>query len=340
MNCKIFHRITLVLSFFIFFQSCHSSSKKSEQQGEIKAEDSRGKIVSLPQEAKRVIVLFEPSLDEIYMLHAEDKVVGIPQQVFQNEDKFEFYAKLDERIKNKTIATPTFGGGSSNIETIVGLQPDLAIVYEQNIETIQQLEELNIPVFTVSSLSQDKIYKELLGMGTLLGKKQRAEEVVSYVKAEAEKLKTPVNEKPKKVYYAWSKGRIFSTSGKGTLLDLAIKLSGAENACPLEMESPNVGAESIYKWNPDLIVLWNSSLDEVYQLKELDALPAVKSKQVFAMNPAFYYDPHTVKFLLFAKQLRNWCYPSAYSTEQLNKEVQNDIMQLYQKPDLYKKNAI
>ena len=92
--------------------------------------------------------------------------------------------------------------------------------------------------------------------------------------------------------------------------------------------------------NPDLIVLWNSSLDEVYQLKELDALPAVKSKQVFAMNPAFYYDPHTVKFLLFAKQLRNWCYPSAYSTEQLNKEVQNDIMQLYQKPDLYKKNAI
>ena len=116
MNCKIFHRITLVLSFFIFFQSCHSSSKKSEQQGEIKAEDSRGKIISLPEEAKRVIVLFEPSLDEIYMLHAEDKVVGIPQQVFQNEDKFEFYAKLDERIKNKTIATPTFGGGSSNIE--------------------------------------------------------------------------------------------------------------------------------------------------------------------------------------------------------------------------------
>jgi len=138
--------------------------------------------------------------------------------------------------------------------------------------------------------------------------------VVSYVKAEAKKLKAPVNEKPKKVYYAWSKGRIFSTSGKGTLLDLAIKLSGAENACPLEMESPNVGAESIYKWNPDLIVLWN-----LYQLKELDALPAVKSKQVFAMNPAFYYDPHTVKFLLFAKQLRNWCYPSAYSTEQLNK---------------------
>lgn len=93
--------------------------KKSEQQGEIKAEDSRGKIVSLPQEAKRVIVLFEPSLDEIYMLHAEDKVVGIPQQVFQNEDKFEFYAKLDERIKNKQIATPTFGGGSSTLKQLL-----------------------------------------------------------------------------------------------------------------------------------------------------------------------------------------------------------------------------
>jgi len=338
MNIKKYLRIIYLFLGFVFLQSCHSNSKNDATNG-VQAEDSRGKIISLPKEANKVVVLFEPSLDEIYMLHAQDKVVGIPQQVYQTEGKYPFYDDLDPRIKNKTIATPTFGGGSSNIETIVGLQPDLVIVYEQNVETIQQLEELSIPVFTVSSLSQEKIYKELLGMGILLGKKTRAEEIVSYVKKEANKLKKPIAEKPKKVYYAWSKGRIFSTSGQGTLLDLAIKLSGAENVCPLKMESPNVGAESIYKWNPDLIILWNSDINEVYKLKELTALPAVKDKKVYAMNPSFYYDPHTVKFLLFAKQLRNWCYPSEYSSEELNKEIKADLLELYQKQDLFTTNV-
>src|SRR5690606_40194380 len=52
------------------------------------------------------------------------------------------------------------------------------------------------------------------------------------------------NSRRKKVYYAWSKGRILSTSGKGSLMDLSIQAAGAENACPLEMEAPNIDRKS------------------------------------------------------------------------------------------------
>ena len=170
-------------------------------------------------------------------------------------------------------------------------------------------------------------------MGALLGKKARAEEIVQFVSAEIKKMTAPNDQIQKKVYYAWSKGRVLSTSGRGSLIDMAIRLSGAANACPLEMEAPNVGAETIYKWNPDLIILWNSKLTDVYNLKELAALPAVKNKQVFVMSPSFPFDPHTVKFMLFAKQIRQWCF-SDYTKQQLDQDMAIAFEKLYGKAGL------
>jgi ABC-type Fe3+-hydroxamate transport system, periplasmic component len=299
----------------------------------VKAIDSRGKEVSLQQTAKRVVVLFPSLVDEVYMLGAGNSLVGIPEQVYQMEDTYTFLSKLDPRIAKKSIATPTFGGQANNVESIVGLNPDLVLTFNTDQDNISQLESLGIPVFTFSSQDEKSIFSELIGMGTLLGKKQRAEEIVEFVSTEIKKMTVPKDQKQKKVYYAWSKGRVLSTSGRGSLIDMAIRLSGAVNACPLEMEAPNVGAETIYKWNPDLIILWNSKLTDVYNLKELAALPAVKNKQVFVMSPSFPFDPHTVKFMLFAKQVRHWCF-SDYTKQQLEQDMTVAFEKLYGKTGL------
>ncbi|KAF5278679.1 hypothetical protein FQR65_LT15597 [Abscondita terminalis] len=165
-----------------------------------------------------------------------------------------------------------------------------------------------------SGIAEELVYMEWYEEN-ILGRKQRAEEIVGYVEQEVEKMKLHEDIKRKKVYYAWSKGRVFSTSCRGSLVDLSMQVSGAENACPLTLEAPNISAESLYKWNPDLIVLWNSKLQDVYSLKELEALPAVIEKQVYSMEPTFYYDPHTVKFLLFAKQIRHCVLSGTYSEQ-------------------------
>jgi len=143
-------------------------------------------------------------------------------------------------------------------------------------------------------------------------------------------METTKIENKKKVYYAWSKGRILSTSGKGTLMDMAITLSGAQNACPLEMQAPNIGAEMLYKWDPDIILLWNSNANDVYSLAELDNLPAVINKQVKVLKPSFMYDPHTVKILLFAKQVRQWTYPE-YTEQELQSDLNQALSILYTK---------
>lgn len=329
MNLRIIYYI-----FFLAFllMSCNGQSvKERTSEGLIRSTDSRGITISLSKPAKRVVVLFEPLVDEVYMLDAQDKLVGIPEQIYLNESTFHHLSKIDTRIKNKEIATPTFGGRSSNMETIVSLQPDLVIIYDQDQETIEQLEGLGIKTFAVSSLTKEKILDELKGVGTLLGKEDRANEIVSYINKELTHIENQQIKNPKTVYYAWSKGRVLSTSGKGTLVNMAIELAGAKNACPLELEAPNIGVELLYQWNPDKMILWNSNIADIYKLKELANLPAVKDRQVFVMEPPFYYDPHTVKFLLFAKQLRYWSYPEIYSKEMLTNDIQEAMEVFYGK---------
>lgn len=322
--------ILTLLIFLQLFLSCSQGNEPiSDNVNQVTAIDSRGKEIKLDHPATRVIALYESIVDDVFMLNAQDKLVGIPQQIYLNEDTYNFLSKYDSRFANKEIATPTFGGGSSNVEGIVGLQPDLVITFSNDMEAIEQLEALGIAVFTISSKDETGIIDELEGMATLMGKSDRAQEIISYVNKEVEDMKRETFADPKKVYYAWSKGRVLSTSGKGTLMDMAITLAGAENVCPLDLEAPNVGAEILYKWNPNLIILWNSSANDVYSLSELASLPAVINKEVKVMKPSIYFDPHTVKFILFAKQVRNWCYPEIYDTKTFDEDLKNALTLFY-----------
>lgn len=305
------------------------NSPSSTHTNTVEAIDCRGKKIVLDRPANRVITLYESIVDDIFMLDAQEKLVGIPNQLYLNQDTYKFLSQYDSRLANKEIPTPTFGGGSSNVESIIGLEPDLVITFNNDLAAIEQLESLGIPVFAISSKDEKAIMEEFEGMATLLGKTDRAKDILAYVKSEVDTMRQKTFEHPKKVYYAWSKGRVLSTSGKGTLIDMAINLSGAINACPLELEAPNVGAEILYKWNPNIIVLWNSNANDVYSLSELANLPAVVNKEVKVMKPSVYYDPHTVKFLLFAKQLRNWCYPEVYDSKTFEKDMQQALALFY-----------
>lgn len=326
---------SLALLFLFSFLGCKNPSTKSKElvstsSPSISAIDSSGKTITLAHEARRVVVLFPSLVDEVYMLHAEDKLVGIPQLLYETPDAFSFLAQFDKRLAQHKIATPTYNGHSINIETLIGLNPDLVLTFNLDTEENQQMENLGIPVFTFSSGAEENILEELDNVGVLLGKKERARQITNYVSREVKRLRTHKTASPKSIYYAWSRGRIMSTSGPGSLIDNVIRLSGSQNACPIPIEAPNISAETMYKWNPDIIVLWNSELKEVYKLEEIASLPAVKEKHIYVMTPPFLYDPHTVKFILFAEQLKYWCDP-AYSEADLKAKIDKAFSVLYGK---------
>lgn len=324
--------IILLIVLLVLFQSCKQNKAESLTglvESKYTAIDARGVQVNLEQPAQRVVVLFEAFVDAVFMLGAQDRLVGVPSQVYLTPDSYDFFATLSPAFAAKEIATPSFNGRSVNMETLMALQPDLVVTFSQDLQMIEQMEGMGIKVFSMIGSDIDTTLKEFEGLGNLLGKSERATMITGYMRGEIKKMNELIPEKKKTAYYVWSRGRVLSTSGKGTLMDAAIRLAGVENACPLEMEAPNIGVELLYQWNPDLMILWNTPVSDVYALKELAKLPAVVNKQVFEMKPIFLFDPHTVKQVLFSKQVKQWAYPDLYPKETFEKEVEEAKKLLY-----------
>ncbi|WP_461761349.1 ABC transporter substrate-binding protein [Myroides sp. LJL119] len=315
-----------------------SACKQKNQQvlpldSKITVTDSRGKEITMDHPSKRLAVLFTPFVEQIYMLQAQDKLIGIPLETYTQTDIYNFLSNLDPRIKNKQIPTPTINGRAINVESVVALNPDLIVLMQQEQNTVDHLESLGYKVFTVDGSNQESLVDEFLGVASLLGKQQRAETLIDYYNTEKQALlqraqKIPEDQK-KSIYYSWSKGRVLSTSGKGSLMDYVITSAGAINACPFNVDAPNINPETLYKWNPDMMVLWNTPISDVYSLSELANLPLVKNRQVYQLSPAFYYNPHTIKIVLFSKQLQAWCYPEIYPEKQFQAELQQALELFY-----------
>ena len=319
---------------FISFNACQNkNTPNSTLSSKIVATDSRGKSIEVDKPIERLVVLFTPFVEQIYMLQVQDKLVGIPLETYTQSDIYLFLSKLDPRIKDKQIPTPTINGRAINVESVVALNPDLIIILEQEQSTVEHLESMGYRVFTVDGSKEEALVGELTNVAKLLDKEQRAKVLTDYYQQQkqimlerSQKIKP---ENKKSIYYSWSKSRILSTSGKGSLMDYVITSSGAVNACPLFVDAPNINPETLYAWNPDIMVLWNTPIKDVLDLKELSSLPAVKNKMVYELSPAFYYNPHTIKILLFSKKLQALCYPEIYPQELFEKELQQALELFY-----------
>lgn len=326
---KIFF-ITIMAALSFSFMACNGEQKSENSDvGSINVTDVRNKTISLEEPAKRVVVLYQGALDGMYMLHAEHTIVGIQHNIYTNEKTFEYFSKLDPRIAGKELATPGNSEASTNMESVVALKPDLVIMQSGQTDAIELLENLGINVFAVSSETKETLYQELENIGKLTGTHARAKELLEYTNDQLEKIKkqTVITGPKKTAYYAWSGGRIFSTSGRKSRMNECFELAGLTNVCTSEVDQPNVNPETLIGWNPDLIFLWSTDPAELYKRKELSVLSAVKNKHVYELDPPFFYDPHTLKIMLAAVELHNIAYAEkgAFDLMQNRKEVMENL---------------
>ncbi|SEL47677.1 iron complex transport system substrate-binding protein [Acinetobacter sp. DSM 11652] len=163
----------------------------------------------------------------------------------------------------------------------------------------------------MESGTYEQVKEELYEIAQLIGAEQRAKEILEFSDALlAEVAFTTSKQKYKQsVYYAWSGGRIYSTSGRKSITNDFIELAGAYNVVKTETSQPNVNPETLIEWNPDNIVLWNTDPNLIYQRKELQGLKAVQQQKVFNLSPAFIYNPHTIKIIVTAIYLHHHIYP-------------------------------
>ena len=304
-----------ILTVLILY-GCSSSEQKGKTQEKSAAHsicvfDSTNTKVCVDKPAQRIVSLFESGLDGLYMLGQGYKVIGIPAEVYIQPLLFNAYSKIDKRIANKQLATPSQGANATNIESLVLLKPDLVIVGSGQTQTIELLRQFGIAVYVMESSTYQQVKEELSEIAVLSGAQKRAQEILSFSDEIVAEVATKTARQPNKqsIYYAWSGGRIFSTSGRQSITNDFIELAGAFNIVQTDANQPNVNPETLIEWNPDNIVLWNTNPKLIYERKELQGLSAVQNRKVFNLSPAFIYNPHTIKIIITAIYLNHSIYP-------------------------------
>lgn len=298
--------------------------------------DFRGKEIKLDKPRWRIVCLIESALTGIYMLHREDRVVGIPKNAY-DPPTFLFYKLLDERIKLRKLPAPG-NWESVSIESIVALKPDLVIIWSHQTEAISAIEKLGIPVFGVFITKEEDIYEEMLAFGKLTENEDRAVELVNFTKKEKEYIfsrtsRIPEHKRPK-VFFMWAQG-ITETSCGGSMVDDLIELAGGRNICGhVRQEHVTIQLEDLIRENPDVIVMWyNEKINPEDLLKDsrLRNIKAIQNKRVYELPDIFTSDLWTLKFIISAHRLARWLHPEIFSEPGMEDEEERLLNFFYGK---------
>lgn len=280
--------------------------------------DFRGVSITVKAPVQRIVCLLESALSGLYMLGAQDRLVGIPANVY-NSDVAPHYAKLDQRLANQSIDTPG-NWDFISLEKIIALKPDVVIMWAHQREGIAALEARGISVYGVFIDRMEDVDKEIHDFSILTGTEKRAKALLDYTRTQVEQISKQTQAMPPntipKVYYAWGQSML-ETSCRGSMVDDMIRLAGGKNVCTQQAENSKSSLEQVLQWNPDVIVLWPSerrSAQSVLNDTQWRNVAAIVNRRVYQLPETFFSDLWTLKYQYSLHLMAHWFHPKKFPT--------------------------
>lgn len=317
--------------------------------------DQLGRVVQVPDQVKRAVVLQHQTLDIAVQLNATSQIVGILSSWKKRLGKT--YEYLAPELKNM----PTPGDlNSVNLESLLALKPDVVFVTNyMPTETINLISQHGIPViaisFFVAPSSQQKMlnptledenysYTEGLKEAiTLIANvfnhvaqgKELIDAAFSTRKLLIERLGDIPQDKRVRVYMA---NPDLATYGSGKYIGLMMQYAGAMNVASATIKGhKQVSLENVLQWNPQVIFVqsrYAPVVNAIYSDQGWKEILAVKNHQVFLM-PEYvkawgHPTPEAMALgeLWIAKKL----YPQKFEDINLDKLVNDYYLKFYNKP--------
>lgn len=191
---------------------------------------------------QRVVAIAPSIVEMVFALGFGERVVGVGD-----------YAKWPPEAE----LLPQLGGlFDPRLETLVELEPDLAILLPSEERLALQLEQLDIEVMTVANESIEDIETMAVVIAQRLGDPERAERFLGGWRARMR----PASERRNVqvlMPVARQKGRVAEIviAGPGTFLDQLIARAGARNSMAgSPLTYPQIGLEEILSRQPDVIL--------------------------------------------------------------------------------------
>ena len=264
-----FYLALLIISMFII--SCAKKNDENAKKGENK-------------KYNRIVVLDPATVEMIYMLGSEDKIVGVANLERSKVWPEEKVAKLESV---GTFIKPS-------LERIITLKPDLVITSALTDDNLNNgLKSNNIEAKRIQANSIEEIFTNFMEVAKMLGKENEANKIIAEKRVKLEEIKkmATINKKGLFVMSA-SPLMVF---GNDNLPNDIMKLLNIKNIAENQKgRNPIVTPEFIIKENPDIIITLLPNPTQIVatnpQLKNVNAIKnskfiVVNSSQILRGSP-------------------------------------------------------
>jgi iron complex transport system substrate-binding protein len=218
--------------------------------------DAAGRSVPVPAKTTRVFPAGPPAAIMIYTL-APDLLLGWPRANRPEECAY----MLPDICAKPEVGRITGRGNTANLETVIGLKPDLILDVGSTRDTFISLatrvqEQTGIP-YALLDGRFDAIPASYRKLGELIGRQADAEKLARYaddtVKTITGRVKDVPQDKRPRVYYA--RGPRGLVTGLGHSINVeTIEMLAQNVAGGTQGGLANVSIEQVLLWNPEVIV--------------------------------------------------------------------------------------
>jgi iron complex transport system substrate-binding protein len=278
------------------------------RESELTIIDGTGRTVTLNMPIEKIASSSMPQdIRRICALGAADKIVGVPDVIIDEADRFPaIYMPYPELLELPIAGSPYFGG--PYLEVIASLEPDLVIVSYADADAVQ--EAVGVPTITTPAIDMNALafkgFKWFRMMGYVLGEQERAEELNSYFNDKLDEVRdvtSEIDEKPG-VYLAFWTDYTY-TPATYAPVEVAGGINVAEDTGTYGPYGPfmwQASKEQIIAWNPDIILIHsylpapahNIPKDNILTDPDLWSIPAVANEDVnYTKGFQFGWDPAT-----------------------------------------------
>lgn len=299
--------------------------------------DQRGKKISFDRPVERIVTAIIPSPS---MLAAVDgsyaRIVGINESTLTANRQGVFGTIFPESKKTTTIAGADF---VPNIETVMGLEPDVVLQWaDMGDEIIKPLESAGLKVIGLTYGTQEMMETWVTYFGKLLGKEQRASDLLDWMHEEDAAVRALVEpylaDGRQKVLYLKASADGYTTATGSDYVTHWTEMAGGRNvAGDVSADAPQVSVEQIIAWDPQVIFL--SAFDEkvpsdIYADKSLSSVRAVRDRRVYKVPLGGYrWDPPCCESPLMWRWVAQVLHPETAGRNGLREKIKSTFDLLY-----------
>lgn len=233
------------------------------------------------QPAKRIVSLVPAVTEMLFAIGAGPQVVGVSS--YDSEPP-----EVQRLPRVGALLDP-------DLERILALRPDLAVIYGSQDELRQQLERANVPVFSYRHAGLDAIWDTIHRLGASTGHTAEAAALNARIKADLDAVQRRVAGRPPPrvlVVFGRDPGslrNIFVSGGVGFLHEIVSLAGGTNVLADVQREGLQIGAEPVLARQPDVILELRAegTPDDEAAVRRawqsLSAVPAVRNGRVHAL---------------------------------------------------------